>query len=343
MSENIGNFNQLLENAGGINGQENNIPLTTKPSTDVVETQKKEESAPSIPKRTTKERNMALYDGMAKSAKESEALEAGILERAFDLRHRMARVYGSEGEGYVYAAFIQEQATKEGNLLLLVEYPDGTLSKPINVPQDGLFDKSNYFTIHEAGSPIWLKNAKCLEVLRKFCEGDMDIDYVTLYCTLRKHYKELPVGKIQEKYTLPEAYKLIVRVAESLRDINDVNHEDFIPFDCEDYVLNTKAFERVAYEAGYKPRELLKLLAVHDILRADEGEKLRYQKSKRIPGAKDPKRFYVFKHETEIKAMVREQQDMQIKVIPSEQRPDVCTYKKSYPANPFKNRSNKKR
>lgn len=263
-------------------------------------------------------------DELAASMREFEALEAKTLQRAFDMRHKMARVYGSEGKGYVYASLLCEKESKKARLLLLVEYPDGSCSELINVSQEGIVDKSYNMIVHEAGTPIWLKNAKCLEVLRQYCRPDMDIDYVKIYCTLRKHYDELPEEEMNERYSLYEIYKRIQEVAEMLRITDNTNPEDYVPLDCEDYVLTTKAINKIADEAGYGVTELLQLMYLHNIMITDNG---RFQKSMRIKG--EHHRRYVFKHEDKLKDMI-EKQNKKIKIISQEERPDVCTYKKSF-------------
>jgi len=347
MSENITLAPSMEEIFASVSGtehdvQDKNISLTTEPAAAVVETQEKEEPAPSAAKPTVKKRQNVTVDELKKGVEESKALEAQTLERAFDLRHRMARVYtsvytnpddGKKSYGYIYAAFIREETSGKSRLLLQIEYPNMPPSELIELSQIGIFDKSRFITSNDTKDKSWLKGAKSLEILSEYCTTTMDIDYVKLFCTLQKHFNEIPVGELKEQDTLYEVYKRIKEYVLERYSRNNKSNKaqeeedncDFNPKD--DYELDTNEFNNIAMEAGYEPDRLKKLLALHDVLLTDGGKKSRYQKSKRTSDG--VKRLYVIKNEIELLEQVK-QQKTDVIIIKEEDRPNVITHKHGF-------------
>lgn len=254
----------------------------------------------------TREPPEISFDGVSKQTDD--------LIKAFDITKRMAKVYTSITKGFVYAAFCREGTTMKSHLMLVVKYPNGELSEGIRVDQDLIFDMSYQPNATKANRLNWVKNSKCLEVLRKYCTPNMKIDYVEIFCTLRRNYDKIPVIEISDCSPIYEVYKAIRYYVQSKRD--GIN----IYSTCEDYPLTTADLIAVAKEEGYTAESLIQQMVLHDLLITDGGAKNRWQKSMRPCPKENPIRYYVVKNEEKLRQMTaRDAKDEKnIEITPAE-------------------------
>lgn len=213
------------------------------------------------------------------------------LAYAFDITKKLVEVYTHESGGSVYAGFRREGTTMRSDLVLGVKFPDGRCSEAIVVDQELIFDVTYQSVVTDTNTKDGVKNSKCLNVLRRYCTPEMKIDYVQIYCTLRKNFDQLPVIEFCACTPLPEVYKKILEYVKSKQDGTNIYST------CEDYPLTKEELNSIAEQEGYSAEELIRQMALSEILLTDGGKQRRFQKSMPPKPGEKPVRYYVFKNE----------------------------------------------
>lgn len=213
------------------------------------------------------------------------------LAQAFDITRQLAKVYTHKSGGSVYAGFRREGTTMRSDLVLGVKFPDGRCSEAIVVNQELIFDMTYQSVITDTNTKDWAKNSRCLNVLRRYCTPDMKIDYVQIYCTLRKNYDQLPVIEYCACTPLPEVYQRIKEYVKSKQDGNNIYST------CQDYPLTKEDLNIIAEQEGYSAEELIRQMALSEILVTYGVKQRRFHKSMPPRPGEKPIRFYVFKNE----------------------------------------------
>lgn len=242
-------------------------------------------------------------------------------EHAFDITKRLAKVYKHESGGSVYAGFRREGITMRSDLVLVVKYPDGCCSEAIDINQELIFDKTYRPSITKSNKYAWVRNSKCLNILRGYCTPEMKIDYVKIYCILRENYDKLPVIELCSRSPLPEVYQSIADYVKSKQDGTNIYST------CDDYPLTKEDLTIICKQAGYSTEELIRQMALSGILLVDGGKQKRYQKSMRPRPGENPIRYYVFKNKETLQNQSKSS-EISVDIRPAEVPTPNGAYKK---------------